>query len=51
MVAMTDVEHLISELKTWIEVNTTWESYGYYGPLVYTDGLLSEIDRLKEKYG
>ena len=43
------MKSFVSELKSWIEKNTTWESYGYYGPLVYTDGLLEEIDRLAKE--
>lgn len=43
-------EAFASDLREWIEKNTTWESYGYYGPLVYTGPLLEEIERLQEKH-
>ena len=40
----------VEELTKWIEKETTYEDYGYYGPLIYTDPLLNEIHRLVKKH-
>jgi hypothetical protein len=40
---MITEEEAFKKLIAWIKENITWESYGYYGPLVYSGPLLSEI--------
>jgi hypothetical protein len=39
------------ELISFIEKNTTWESYGYYGPLIYTGPLCEKITQLQVARG
>ena len=41
-----NTEKAFKDLIIWIEENTTWESYGYYGPLVYTGPLLDKIAQI-----
>ena len=36
-------EEAFKQIVNYIEEHTVWESYGYYGPLVYTGGLLNKI--------
>jgi hypothetical protein len=46
-----NAQEAYKQLVEFIEQNTTWESYGYYGPLIYTGQLLEEIDRLRKEMG
>lgn len=48
---MISEEDAWNQLVKFIQDNTCWESYGYYGPLVYTGPLLIEIAHIATERG
>ena len=51
VIEMISEKDAYSELLSFIEANTTWESYGYYGPLIYTGPLCDKISQLEKARG